>query len=102
MDFLNLLPKIGFGFDNLEAEHGEEQNFLTDTVRLHYSKYIIKIINEIYEERASKELPSVEDVRKTAEYLELIAVRSCMVMDLYRKSILKMVHGSTNDLIIET
>ena len=80
------LPKIGFDDD---TEHDEEQNFLTDSVRTHYFKYMVKIINEVFLDPGKGE--ASDDVHKIAEYLELKAVRSCMVMDLYRKSILKTV-----------
>ena len=81
------LPKIGF--EDFEHEHDEEENFLTDSVRTHYHKYLIKLLksfifNDLMENQE-------DDIQKIAEHFELKAVRSCMVMDLYRKSILKTV-----------
>lgn len=68
---------------------------LTEFVRKHYFNYLKRLLQENYS--YWKTLPAndieltTEDITKCAEYLELEAVESCMILHLYRTTILDMV-----------
>lgn len=70
---------------------------LKNYVRCEYFKYIEKILRQNYNTWCTIKSPNCEieinewDVRQCAEYLEENAVRSAIVVEVYRKYILRQV-----------
>ncbi|XP_037049752.1 uncharacterized protein LOC119084032 isoform X1 [Bradysia coprophila] len=90
------LPKINTRSDIDESllptpvEFSEEQlsSILTNMVRQKYFNFLEKLLTDNYENSVTGAVLSCQDIKKCAEYLEFKAVRSCMIVHLYRQSIL--------------
>lgn len=68
---------------------------LTEFVRKHYLNYLKRLLQENYSYwktlTANDIELTTEDITTCAEYLELEAVESCMILHLYRTTVLNMV-----------
>ncbi|VVD03734.1 unnamed protein product [Leptidea sinapis] len=78
-----------------------EPHLLISKVRKHYMEYVIKLLSFNYENNQkllnkNTYLPSA--IWRCAKIIETKAAQSCMVVELYRKNILKMI----NDLKADT
>lgn len=89
----NRHPEVLHLSDKDDLEHR-----LEDFVRLHYLRYVEGILKENYDlwlksdtGQISGLVVTVEEIKRTAEIIEIEALKACTVVSLYRKEIIKMV-----------
>uniref|UniRef100_A0A336M2D0 CSON008365 protein n=1 Tax=Culicoides sonorensis TaxID=179676 RepID=A0A336M2D0_CULSO len=88
----------------IRVERGDVEHLLQDFVRANYLKYVEGVLKENYKLWLKSDMGQIselvvtdEEIRKTAENIEIEAVKACMVVSLYRKAIIKMIDTIKSD-----